>query len=55
MLIYITNEQVQNKIEEDFNIKVSLYQVYDTVEQIINSPLWFEMYRPDEEVESNYK
>lgn len=50
MLIYIDSLETLAKAEDAFNIRLNLYCVYDTFLKLFNSPLWFEMYRPDEEV-----
>lgn len=50
MNIYIDSEKTKKFIEKKYNTKVNLYSVYDTKKKFFNSPLWFDMYRPDEEV-----
>lgn len=50
MLIYIDSLDTLVIAEDAFQVKLNLYCVYDTVKKFFNSPLWFEMYRPDEEV-----
>jgi hypothetical protein len=54
MLVYINDIIVKDKIKEDFGFEVPLYSVVDTIDGKYNSPLWFEMYRPDEAVCSDY-
>ena len=54
MVIYVNNEEVQEKVQKDFGIRVPLYQCYCTKDKIVNSPLWFEMWQPHKQVEDSY-
>lgn len=54
MNIYINDKAVQEKVKKDFGLDAPLYCVIDTTSGLFNSPLWFEMFAPDEKVIDNY-
>lgn len=50
MLIYIDSLETLVMAEDAFGVQMNLYCVYDTFKKFFNSPLWFDMYKPDEEI-----
>lgn len=53
-LINVYSEDIQQKILQEYKIKVPLYSVYDTESGLINSPLYFEMWEPSKEYKNGY-